>query len=218
MAREEAAMAVGGTACSLTTVPCGATALVNCVGFTVYAQLVLFAKERLEASDTQVGFLYAAGSVGMIALALAAGPLRRRLPFSKVALGTLMLGGVLIVLLASTRWYPLAVLLWASTWGLVVLFQINSNSLWQTIVPSRLLGRVQSLVSVLSWSAIPLGTFVGGVAIERTQNVALVYGVIGVTIFLAALAFSFTALGHAERYLSQGKEERQETPTSEPST
>jgi hypothetical protein len=39
------------------------------------------------------------------------------------------------------------------------------------------------------------------VAIERTQNVALVYGVIGVTIFLAALAFSFTALGHAERYL-----------------
>ena len=197
---------------------CLLMALVNCVGFTVYAQLVLFAKERLEASDTQVGFLYAAGSVGMIALALAAGPLRRRLPFSKVALGTLMLGGVLIVLLASTRWYPLAVLLWASTWGLVVLFQINSNSLWQTIVPSRLLGRVQSVVSMLSWSAIPLGTFVGGVAIERTQNVALVYGVIGVTIFLAALAFSFTALGHAERYLSQGKEERQETPTSEPST
>ncbi len=197
---------------------CLLMALVNCVGFTVYAQLVLFAKERLEASDTQVGFLYAAGSVGMIALALAAGPLRRRLPFSKVALGTLMLGGVLIVLLASTRWYPLAVLLWASTWGLVVLFQINSNSLWQTIVPSRLLGRVQSVVSVLSWSAIPLGTFVGGVAIERTQNVALVYGVIGVTIFLAALAFSFTALGHAERYLSQGKEERQETPTSETST
>ena len=99
-----------------------------------------------------------------------------------------------------------------------MLFQINSNSLWQTIVPSRLLGRVQSVVSMLPWSAIPLGTFVGGVAIERTQNVALVYGVIGVTIFLAALAFSFTALGHAERHLSQGKEERQETPTSETST
>ena len=197
---------------------CLMMALVNCVGFTVYAQLVLFAKERLGASDTQVGLLYAAGSVGMIALALAAGPLRRRLPFSKVALGTLMLGGVLIVLLASTRWYPLAVLLWASTWGLVVLFQINSNSLWQTIVPRRLLGRVQSVVSVLSWSAIPLGTFVGGVAIERTQNVALVYGVIGVTIFLAALAFSFTALGHAERYLPQGKKEQQETPTPETST
>ena len=97
---------------------CLLMALVNCVGFTVYAQLVLFAKERLEASDTQVGFLYAAGSVGMIALALATGPLRRRLRFSKVALGTPMLGGVLMVLLACARWYPFAVLLVAAAWVL----------------------------------------------------------------------------------------------------
>jgi MFS family permease len=176
-------------------------ALVNCVGFTVYAQLVLFAKERLGATDSQVGFLYAAGSVGMIALALAAAPLRRRLPFSKVALGTLMLGGVAIVALASTRWYWGALVLWALIWGLVILVQINSNSLWQTIVPDRLLGRVQGVISVLSWSAIPLGAFVGGVAIEQTQQVALVYGVIGAAIFLIGLFFSFTALGRAEQYL-----------------
>jgi MFS family permease len=176
-------------------------ALVNCVGFTVYAQLVLFAKERLGATDSQVGFLYAAGSVGMITLALAADPLRRRLPFSKVALGTLMLGGVAIVALASTRWYWGALVLWALIWGLVILVQINSNSLWQTIVPDRLLGRVQGVMSVLSWSAIPLGAFVGGVAIEQTQQVALVYGVIGAAIFLIGLLFSFTALGRAEQYL-----------------
>src|SRR5919107_1552440 len=176
-------------------------ALVNCVGFTIYAQLVLFAKERLGATDSQVGFLYAAGSVGMIALALAANPLRRRLPFSKVALGTLMLGGVAIVALASTRWYWGALVLWALIWGLVILVQINSNSLWQTIVPDRLLGRVQGVISVLSWSAIPLGAFVGGVAIEQTQQVALVYGVIGAAIFLIGLLFSFTALGRAEQYL-----------------
>jgi MFS family permease len=176
-------------------------ALVNCVGFTIYAQLVLFAKERLGATDSQVGFLYAAGSVGMIALALAANPLRRRLPFSKVALGTLMLGGGAIGALASTRWYWGALVLWALIWGLVILVQINSNSLWQTIVPDRLLGRVQGVISVLSWSAIPLGAFVGGVAIEQTQQVALVYGVIGAAIFLVGLLFSFTALGHAEQYL-----------------
>jgi predicted MFS family arabinose efflux permease len=120
-----------------------------------------------------------------------------------------MLGGVLIVLLASTRWYWTGMLLWASIWGLVILFDINSNSLWQTIVPNRLLGRVQSVVNVLSWSAIPLGTFLGGVAIEQTQSVALVYGGIGIIIFLAALVFSFTAIGHAERYLPQEKAQEQ---------
>jgi MFS family permease len=177
--------------------------LVNCIGFTVYTQLVLFAKERLVASDTQVGFLYAAGSVGMIALALAASPLRKHVSFSKVAIGTLMVGGSLIVLLASTSWYWAAVLLWASIWGLVVLFDINANSLWQQIVPDRLLGRVQSVVWVLSWSAIPLGAFIGGVAIEQTQDITLVYRTIGVMIFLIAFAFSFTALGRAEHYLPQ---------------
>jgi len=182
---------------------CFMMALVNGAGFTIYAQLVLFAKERLGAGDAEVGLLYAAGGVGMVALALLAGPLRRRLPFNKVALGTLMLGGVLIVALAFARWYWLAVPLWASIWGLVILFDINSNSLWQEVVPNRLLGRVQSAVSVLSWSAIPLGILVGGVVIEKTQNVALVYGVIGVTIFLTAIAFSFTAVGNAERYLPQ---------------
>jgi len=184
---------------------CLMMALVSCVGFTVYAQLVFYAKERLGASDAQVGLLYAAGSVGMIAFALVASPLRRRLSFSKVMLGTLMLQGVLTVLLASTRWYWVGVLLWAVMWGLVVLLDINSNSLWQMIVPNRLLGRVQSVVNVLSWSTIPLGTFIGGVAIELTQDVALVYRAIGIIIFLAALAFSFTALGHAERYLPQGE-------------
>ena len=184
---------------------CFMMALVNCVGFTVYAQLVLFAKERLGASDAEVGLLYAAGGVGMIALALLAGPLRKRLPFNKVALGTLMIGGVLIVLLASTRLYWAAVPLWASIWGLVILFDINSNSLWQQVVPNQLLGRVQSTVSVLSWSAIPLGILIGGVVIEQTQNVALVYAAIGVLIFLTAIAFSFTAVGSAERHLPQDK-------------
>jgi MFS family permease len=184
---------------------CLMMALVSCVGFTVYAQLVFYAKERLGASDTQVGLLYAAGSVGMIAFALVASPLRRRLSFSKVMLGTLMLQGVLTVLLASTRAYWVGVLLWAVMWGLVVLLDINSNSLWQMIVPNRLLGRVQSVVNVLSWSTIPLGTFIGGVAIQLTQDVALVYRAIGIMIFLAALAFSFTALGRAERYLPQGE-------------
>jgi len=180
---------------------CLMMALINCVGFTVYAQLVLFAKERLGAGDARLGLLYAAGGVGMIALALLAGPLRRHLPFNKVALGTLMAGGILIVLFASTRLYWVAVPLWASIWGLVILFDINSNSLWQEIVPNRMLGRVQSTISVLSWSAIPLGILIGGIAIEQTQNVTLVYTAIGALIFLTAIAFSFTAVGSAERYL-----------------
>jgi MFS family permease len=180
-------------------------AMVNFVGTTAYAQLIYFAKLRLQASDFQASLLYSAGSLGVVILALAAGPLRKRLSFSTVALGALMLEGILTVVFSLMRMYWVAVVLWTLIGGLGILFNINTGSLRQAIVPNHMLGRVITIAGVLAWSAIPLGSLLGGVAISSTQNVALVYGVIGVLIFLIPLAFSFTALGHADRYVPKGK-------------
>ena len=176
-------------------------ALINLVGATVYAQLVVFAKHQLDASDSRVALLFSAGSVGVVVLSLAAGPLRRRLSFSVAALGALFLDGLLTVALAATSGYWVAVALWAAISGLGVFFNINTVSLRQQIVPNHLLGRVISIAGVLAWSAIPLGALAGGWAVERTGSVALVYGVIGALVALLALAFSLGPLGHADRYL-----------------
>jgi len=180
-------------------------ALVNFVGSTTYAQLILFAKVRLQASDVQASLLYSAGSLGVVILSLAAGQLRRRWSFSTVALGALMLEGALTAVFAFMHWYWVAIALWTLIGGLGILFNINTGSLRQAIVPNHMLGRVISIASVLAWSAIPLGSLLGGFAIAWTQNVALVYAVIGVLTFLIPFAFSFTALGHAERYIPAEK-------------
>ena len=187
-------------------------ALVNFVGTTTYAQLIFFAKVRLQATDFKASLLYSAGSLGVVILALAAGPLRKHWSFSTVALGALMLEGILTVVFSLMRMYWAAVVLWTLIGGLGILFNINTSSLRQTIVPNHLLGRVVSIASVLAWSAIPLGSLLGGFAISWTQNVALVYGVIGVLMFLIPFAFSFTALGHADRYIpKQNTGEMQES-------
>jgi MFS family permease len=182
-------------------------ALVNLVGATTYAQLVLFAKRQLEASDVQVAVLYAAGSGGIVLLSLAAGPLRRRLSFSRAALGALVADGLLTLVLAGVHWYWLAVPLWAAISGLGLFFNINTMSLRQQIVPNHLLGRVISIAGVLAWSAIPVGALIGGWAIERTGSVALVFGVIGAAVAVIAAAFALGPLGHAERYLPVPEEE-----------
>jgi predicted MFS family arabinose efflux permease len=181
-------------------------ALINLVSATVYAQLVVFAKLQLEASDSRVALLYAAGSAGVVLLSLAAGPVRRRLSFSVAALGALLLDGLLTVVLAATRWYWAALVLWAAILGLGMFFNINTSSLRQQIVPNHLLGRVISIAGVLAWSAIPVGALAGGWAIERSGSVALVYGVIGALVALLALAFSFGPVGHADRYMPAGQE------------
>jgi hypothetical protein len=176
-------------------------ALVNFVGSTTQAQLVLFAQQRLTATDAQVGYLYSAGSLGVVLLSLAAGVLRKRWSFSTVALGALMISGLLQIAFALTTWYWAALVIWGFFSGLSILFNINTGSLRQAIVPNHMLGRVISIAGVLAWSAIPVGTFLGGLAIEKTGNVALVYLVIGIATFLIPLGFAFTPLGHAERYL-----------------
>jgi MFS family permease len=177
-------------------------AMINMVGATVFAQLVLFAKQALRAEDSEVGILFAAGGAGVVVLSLAAGPLRKRWSFGNVALGALMLSGLLTVGLAYTTSLWIAVVIWALVSGLGILFNINTGSLRQAIVPNQMLGRVMSIAMVLAWSANPIGALAGGFLIERTGDVRLIYAVIGIATFVIALVFRVASpLGRAERYL-----------------
>ena len=178
-------------------------ALVNFFSSTVYAQLVLFAKEQLGADDSRVGLLFAADAAGVVLISLLAGRLRRRWSFGTIALGSLMIQGVLNVIFAYLTNYWAAMFIWALFGGFGVLFNINSGSLRQAIVPNHLLGRVMSVAGVLALSAIPVGTLLGGIAIERTDDVALIYAFIGVITFAIAFAFRYTALGDSERFLPE---------------
>jgi MFS family permease len=70
-------------------------ALINFVGASTYAQLVLFARERLDASTREIGILFAAGSAGVVVTGLFAGRLRKRFSFTALAMSSLMLMGAI---------------------------------------------------------------------------------------------------------------------------
>ena len=177
-------------------------ALINLISVTVYAQLVLFAKQRFAVSDSELGLLFAADGVGVVVMSLAAGPLRSRYSFGNVALGALMMSGLMTIALAYAPTYLLAVGLSAASSGFGILFNINTGSLRQAIVPNHLLGRIITIAMVLAWSASPLGATIGGFIVERTGDVQTVYASIGALVFGIALYFRlFSPLGHAERYL-----------------
>jgi MFS family permease len=194
-------------------------AMVNFFGSTVGFEIVYFAKKQLFVQDWQYGILLAAGPLGVVGLSLLAGGLHKRFQFSRVALTALALEGLFTVVLGLTTRFWLAVPLMAVTNGLGILFNINTGSLRQAIVPNEMLGRVMTIAGVLAWSAIPVGTILGGLAIDRTQgfalhlgvlgtvqNVGLVYSAIGLITFVLPMIFAFTPLGHAERYLPKTEE------------
>lgn len=183
-------------------------ALINFVGASTYSQLVLFAHDRLHAGPRGVGILFAAGSGGVVVTGLLAGRLRNRFSFTAVAMSSLMLMGALRIAFAGTRWFWAAVPLWAAASGLGILFNINTFSLRQAIVPNRMLSRTLSIAGVLAWSAIPAGALVGAAIIKITGQVAAVYGAIGIlTVCIAAFFRYFTALGDAQRYVDEHEAE-----------
>jgi MFS family permease len=166
----------------------------------IFGQLVFFAKRRLSASDSEVGWMFAAGSLGAVLVGLLAGRLRRRVSFGRAALGGLFVAGAFVVAMASTATFWAGAVLWMCAAGTVTLLDINTMSLRQAITPPELIGRVLSVAQVLAWSAIPLGGLLGGWLITRTGNVAAVYAGCGAMQMLLSALFAFSPLGHAERY------------------
>ncbi len=188
-------------------------ALINFFGATAGFQLVLFGKVRLHATDSRVGYLFAAGGLGVVVLGLSAGSIRKKVKFSDAAIGAMILHGAFIVGFAATDHYVVALVLWAAASGFGLFLNINTQSLRQMIVPPHMMGRVASIAGVIAWSAIPVGTLIGGAVIKSLgqQNVEWVYGAIGVIIVGLALFFkAFTALGHAEDYLTDTEDEQAE--------
>ena len=179
--------------------------LFNFILPTADVQIVWYAKHWLQASDTQIGLLYASDGIGVVVFSLLANRVRQRWSFGVVALGSMMVLGLLTALMAFTRWYPFVLMIWALRGGTDVLFLISTYSITQRIVPNALLGRVITFLRVLTWPTGALGALLGGLSIVQTGNVGLIYGGVGVLVFLVAFAFWLTPLGHAERYVPESK-------------
>lgn len=178
-------------------------AMINFVSVTVFAQLVLYAKQRFAATDTEVGLFFAAAGAGVVVCSLAAGPLRARWSFGNVALGSLMVSGLLTIAFAYAPSIAAAIALFGLISGIGILFNINTGSLRQAIVPAHMLGRIISVAAVLAWSMNPLGAMVGGFIVERTGDIVSVYAATGAIVFAIALYFRVASpLGHAEDYLT----------------
>lgn len=153
------------------------------------AQLVLFAKEKLAAGDSQIGLIFGAGSLGGLLMALATPAISRRLGFTLRSFGAGAVKGILLVCLSAVTEFWLGAGIWMLVLGAGTLFGISSESYRQSHVPNELLGRVRSITSVISWSLMPLGAILGGWLVQSSGSPPLLYLCCGLGILLTASAF-----------------------------
>lgn len=168
----------------------------NGVGTMVGVTFILFAQEVLETSVFVFAILGMAGAVGGIIGGLLAPKISEKFgsgPSLWVALILAPLGTAIIGLSSS----------WQIVW-VVTVFQTISAILWntitvslrQSIIPSQLLGRVNSVYRFFAWGSIPIGMVLGGGLVTLSQHFLsresalrapyLLGAILGVFIFLIA--------------------------------
>jgi MFS family permease len=128
---------------------------------------VLFAQERLGLGPVGYGALLSSIAVGGIAASLVAEWILARL-----GAATTMRVGLLIetsthLVLALAR-SPLLVVVILALFGFhAVTWSVTSVSLRQELVPSRLLGRVNSAYALFAYGGLSLGALAGGLLARR---------------------------------------------------
>ncbi|MFL5913024.1 MAG: MFS transporter [Gaiellaceae bacterium] len=170
----------------------GCTGTSNFFGQILFAIFVLYAVRVLHLSSVQLGAVFAVGSVGSIAGALAANRLQRRFGVGPaIVTYAVVFSAAGLAFPLAPRSSPLpALMAGMAVFGFAgVAYNITQVSLRQAITPERLQGRMNAAMRWIVWGTIPLGTLVGG-AIGQTVGLhaALWVGAIGGTpVFLWVL-------------------------------
>jgi predicted MFS family arabinose efflux permease len=126
------------------------------------AVLVLLATQTLHVDTRGYGFLLAASAVGSVLGGLASPLLTRRLG----VLPSLITGGAIdaaVFVGIGLAPIPAVAAVMLATQGFsVAVWNVVTVSLRQRIVPSALLGRVNSVYRMLGWGLMPIGALAGG--------------------------------------------------------
>jgi len=134
----------------------------NGLATMVGATYILFAQEVLQTSVFTFAILGTAGAVGGTIGGLLAPKVSAKLGSGRslaMVLAAAPIGSLIIAL--TTTWQVVWVVVLFETF-FAILWNTITVSLRQSIIPTHLLGRVNSVYRFFAWGSIPIGMFLGG--------------------------------------------------------
>jgi MFS family permease len=173
-------------------------AISNFFSNVIFAILLVYAIRVLHLSPATIGLIFSLGNIGVLAGALTATRLARKLGigWSLIVLGAAGDGSFLLVPLASgSLKIPFLVIPQLVFGFAAVATNVNAISLYQAITPDRLLGRMNASRRFAVWGVIPLGGLTGGaLGSQIGLRETLWVGAIGMSVAFLPLLFSPTRL------------------------
>ena len=145
--------------------------VMNAMFSMALATYVLFVQEILLLDASRFGLLMTAGALGGVVGSFTASQISKAIGPGASLFATLLGSGVTLVLTGVTSSWLVVWLMFFVGSFLAVLWNVITVSLRQTIIPDRLLGRVNSVYRFFAWGMMPLGMLAGGAIVTLVEVV-----------------------------------------------
>jgi MFS family permease len=143
----------------------GMTFFNSAFGMSYLILMPVFARSVLDVGAQGFGFLQSAGGLGALCGVLAVAIFSQSRSKGQQAIGGAIVFGVLLIIFALSRSYPLSLIL-AYALGIASQFYITTiNTILQVNLPDQLRGRVMSIYG-LAWELMPVGGLIAGAIAE----------------------------------------------------
>ena len=142
--------------------------------------------EHLRGTEFQYGLFMSLFSLGMVFGSFITGFMKQPKNLRFIMLGSLTLGGVMLILLGLVTNIWLALLVAMGQGIFAVIFTINNTTFYQKRVPENIRGRVFTVRALLAQSGIPLGAGLGGVLAE-VYSFTVLFVALGILTVVATL-------------------------------
>ncbi len=146
--------------------------LMNMAGMVSGSLLVLYVQEVLHQGATVFAIIGMGGAVGAVVAGAFASYVSKRLGSGTCLAITLAGSAAIGPLVGVANWWPVVFLLFAAETLLGMLWNVITVSLRQAIIPSHLLGRVNSVYRFFAWGMMPIGSLLGGVVVAVASTFA----------------------------------------------
>lgn len=142
----------------------------NGVGSMVGAAYILFAQEILHTSVFIFAVLGTAGAIGGVFGGLLAPKISQKIGSGPSLWLVLIIGPTGALVIGTTSSWQVAFIATVFETLAAILWNTITVSLRQSIIPTHLLGRVNSVYRFFAWGSIPIGMFIGGGLITIGQH------------------------------------------------
>jgi MFS family permease len=168
--------------------------LLNMLTNVAMAAFVLFSQEVLGTSTTEFAILSTAGAFGGVLGGWVASRVSRRIGSGPSLALTVCGGGVCLIAIGLVSSWQVAFVFLFVEMFVAVLWNVITVSLRQTIIPDRLLGRVNSVYRFFGWGAIPIGALIGGALAAGLDGPLSRESALRATLIVPGVAHAFVAI------------------------